>query len=168
MKSNRIVNPLKRRRLNVGLSQEDVANRLGVTQSQYSRIERAKTEPKKYLDQLGKIFDCLPEEVFGPAILREIEDEYLNDTTKIQRMEYHKKRLDAVHLNLIGWFSKKELDLVMDTIDEGFANIRHWRQEQEQDDFKQRLAVSVARARVEAEQRVQARVDKLGFDGDLS
>ena len=166
MKPNRIVNPLKRRRLDICLSQEDMANRLGVTQSQYSRIETAKTEPKKYLDKLGKIFGCIPEEVFGPAILREIEDEYLNDTKKIQRMEYHEKRLDAVYLNLIGWFSKKELDLVMDTIDEGFANIRHWRQEQEQDDFKQRLAVSVARARVEAEQRVQARVDKLGYDED--
>ena len=81
-------------------------------------------------------------------------------------MEYHEKRLDAVYLNLIGWFSKKELDLVMDTIDEGFANIRHWRKEQEQDDFKQRLAVSVARARVEAELRVQASVDKVGNDGN--
>ena len=166
MKLNQIVNPLKRRRLNLGLSQEDMANRLGVTQSQYSRIEKAKTEPKKYLDKLGKIFGCLPEEVFGRAILKEIEDEYLNDTKKIQRMEYHEKRLDAVYLNLIGWFSKKELDLVMDTIDEGITNIRHWRQEQEQDDFKQRLAVSVARARVEAEQRVQASVEKVGNDGN--
>ena len=166
MKLNQIVNPLKRRRLNAGLSQEDMANRLGVTQSQYSRIETAKTEPTKYIAKLGEIFGCLPEEVFGRAILKEIEDEYLNDTKKIQRMEYHEKRLDAVYLNLIGWFSKKELDLVMDTIDEGFANIRRWKQEQERDDFKQRLAVSVARARVEAEQRVQARVDKLGYDGN--
>ena len=166
MKSGRIVNPLKRRRLNSGLSQKDMANRLGVTQSQYSRIESSKTEPTKYLGELGRIFECLPDEVFGHAILKEIEDEYLNDTAKTQKMEYHEKRLDAVYLNLKGWFSKKELDLLMDTIDEGFANIRRWKQEQERDDFKQRLAESVARARVEADQRVRTTVGKEGSDGN--
>ena len=168
MKSQRIVNPLKRRRVNSGLSQKDMADRLGVTQSQYSRIESAKTEPTKYLDELGKIFGCLPDEVLGQAILKEIEDEYLNHTSKTQRMEYHERRLDAVYLNLKGWFSKKELDLVMDTIDEGFANIRLWKQEQEQDDFKQRLAESVARARVEADQRFRINVDKEDSDGSKS
>ena len=166
MKSERIVNPLKRRRLNSGLSQKEMANRLGVTQSQYSRIESAKTEPSKYLDELSKIFGCLPDEVFGHAILKEIEDEYLNDTSKTQKMEYHEKRLDAVYLNLKGWFSKRELDLIMDTIDEGFANIRRWKQEQERDDFKQRLADSVARARVEADQRVRNKVGNEGGDGN--
>ena len=164
MHSEQIVNPLKRRRLNSGLSQNEMANRLGITQSQYSRIESAKTEPTKYLDKLGKIFGCLPVEVFGYAILKEIENEYLNDTSKTQKMEYHEKRLDAVYLNLKGWFSKKELDLVMDTIDEGFANIKRWREEQERDDFKQRLADSVARARVEADERVRNRVRHEGGD----
>ena len=166
MKSDQIVNPLKRRRINSGLSQKDMADRLGVTQSQYSRIESAKTEPTKYLDKLGKIFGFLPDEVFGHAILKEIEDEYLNDTSKTQKMEYHERRLDAVYLNLKGWFSKRELDLVMDTIDEGFDNIRRWKQEQERDDFKQRLADSVARARVEADQRVRANANKEGSDGN--
>jgi transcriptional regulator with XRE-family HTH domain len=164
MKLERIVNPLKRRRINSGLSQKDMADRLSVTQSQYSRIESAKTEPTKYLDELGEIFGCLPDEVFGHAILKEIEDEYLSDTSKTQRMEYHEKRLDAVYLNLKGWFSKKELDLLMDTIDEGFANIRRWKQEQERDDFKQRLADSVARAKVEADERVRNKVGKEGGD----
>ena len=166
MKTERIVNPLKRRRLNSGLSQKEMANRLGITQSQYSRIESVKTEPKKHLDELGKIFGCRPDEVFGHAILKEIEDEYLNDTSKTQHMEYHEKRLDAVYLNLKGWFSKRELDLVMDTIDEGFANIRRWKQEQEWDDFKQRLADSVARARVEADERVRSKVGNEGGDGN--
>ncbi len=143
-----------------------MANRLGVTQSQYSRIESAKTEPTKYLDELGKIFGCLPDEVFGHAILKEIENEYLNDISKIQRTEYHEKRLDAVYLNLKGWFSKNELNLLMDNIDEGFASIRRWKQEHERDDFKQRLADSVARARVEAEQRVQTNVYKQGSNGN--
>ena len=164
MKTERIINPLKRRRLNLGLSQKEMANRLGVTQSQYSRIESVKTEPTKYLDELGKIFGCRPDEVFGHAIPKEIEGEYLNDTSKTQHMEYHEKRLDAVYLNLKGWFSKRELDLVMDTIDEGFVNIRRWRQEQERDDFKQRLADSVARARVEADERVRNKVGNEGGD----
>ena len=164
MKPERIVNPLKRRRINSGLSQKDMADRLGVTQSQYSRIESAKTEPTKYLDELGEIFGCLPDEVFGHAILKEKEDEYLSDTSKTQRMEYHEKRLDAVYLNLKGWFSEKELDLLMDTIDEGFANIRRWKQEQERDDFKQRLADSVARAKVEADERVRNKVGNEGGD----
>ncbi len=166
MKSDRIVNPLKKRRINSGLSQKDVADRLGVTQSQYSRIESAKTVPTKYLDELGKIFGCSPHEVFGQAMMREIEDEYLNDTSKTQRIEYHEKRLDSVYLNLKGWFSKRELDLVMDTIDEGLADIGRWKREQEQDDFKQRLAESVARARVEADQRVRTKVDKEGGNGN--
>ena len=166
MKSNRSVNLLKRRRLNSGLSQKEMANRLGVTQSQYSRIESAKTEPTKYRDELGKIFGCLPDEVFGHAFLKEIEDGYLNDTSKTQKMEYHEKRLDAVYLNLKGWFSKRELDLVMDTIDEGFENIRRWKQEQERDDFKQRLADSIARARVEADERVWNKVGNDGGNGN--
>ena len=143
-----------------------MANRLGVTQSQYSRIESANTDPTKYLDELGKIFGCLPDEVFGNPILKEIEGEYLNDTSKTQKMEYHENRLDAVYLNLKGWFSKKELDLIMDTIDEGFANTRRWKHEQERDDFKQRLADSVARARVEADQRVRNKVGNEGGDGN--
>ena len=102
---------------------------------------------------------------FWSLILKEIEDEYLNDTAKTQKMEYHEKRLDAVYLNLKGWFSK-ELDLLMDAIDEGFANIKRWGQEQERDDFKQRLAESVARARVEAEQRVRTNVDTEGSSGN--
>ena len=166
MISERIVSPLKRRRLNSGLSQKDIANRLGITQSQYSRIESSKTEPSKYLDELGKIFECLPDEVFGHIILKEIEDEYLNDTSKTQKIEYHEKRLDAVYLNLKGWFSKKELDLLIDTIDEGFANTRRWQQQQERDDFKQRLADSVARARIEADQRVRTNVGAAGSDGN--
>ena len=54
----------------------------------------------------------------------------------------------------------------MDTIDEGFENIRRWKQEQERDDFKQRLADSIARARVEADDRVRNKVGNEGGDGN--
>lgn len=161
MDSQRKVSPLKKRRVSAGLSQKEMAEHLGVTQSQYSRIESSKTDPTKYLDKLGEIFGCLPDEIHSHATIKEIEDEYLNDTKKTQRMEFDERRLDAVFLNLKGWFSEKELDLIMDTIDEGLANIRRWKQEQEQDEFKQRLASSVARAKAEAEDRVRASVDKV-------
>ena len=161
MNSQRKVSPLKKRRVSAGLSQKEMAEHLGVTQSQYSRIESSKTDPTKYLDKLGEIFGCLPDEIHSHAKIKEIEDEYFNDTKKTQRMEFDERRLDAVFLNLKGWFSEKELDLIMDTIDEGLANIRRWKQEQEQDEFKQRLASSVARAKAEAEDRARASVDKV-------
>ena len=144
MNIQRIVSPLKRRRVGAGLSQKEMAERLGVTQSQYSRIESARTDPTKYLDKLGEILGCLPDEVYGHAIMKEIEDEYLNDTTKIQGMEYHERRLDSVHLNLNGWFSRKELDLLMQSIDEGFDSIKRWKDGQETEKFKQSVAKAIA------------------------
>ena len=162
MNSQRIVNPLKRRRVGAGLSQKEMAERLGVTQSQYSRIESARTDPTKYLDKIGEILGCLPDEVYGHAIMKEIEDEYLTDTTKTQTMEYHERRLDSVYLNLNGWFSRKELDLLMQSIDEGFDRIKRWKKKHEQDEFKQRLADSIARARVETDERIRKSVDEPG------
>ena len=143
MNSQRIVNPLKRRRVKSRLSQKEMADRLGVTQSQYSRIESARTDPTKYLEKLGEILGCLPDEVYGHAIMREIDDEYLNDTTKTQTMEYHERRLDSVYLNLNGWFSRKELDLLMQSIDEGFDSIKRWKDEQETEEFKKGVARAI-------------------------
>ena len=41
------INPIKRRRAPLGLSQKDMADHLGITQSQCSRVEKLKTDPKK-------------------------------------------------------------------------------------------------------------------------
>ena len=84
MKSDRIVNLLKRRRLNSGLSQKEMANRLGVTQSQYSRIESAKTEPTKYRDELGKIF--ILRKILAPMGTTE-SMEFLLEKMKIQLLK---------------------------------------------------------------------------------
>ena len=54
----------------MGLTQTDVSSQLGITQSQYSRLEKSESDPTKYLMKLSKIFDC-PEEL---SILREIKD----------------------------------------------------------------------------------------------
>ena len=54
---------------------------LGITQSQYSRIEKGDTEPNKHLKKLSKISSSELNEVFQDKILREIEDDFLNNST---------------------------------------------------------------------------------------
>lgn len=52
------INPIKRRRISLGLSQKDMADRFGITQSQYSRVEKLKTDPEKYTDSVPTFFCC--------------------------------------------------------------------------------------------------------------
>ena len=68
-----ITNPLERRRLQFGYSQQEISKLLGITQSQYSRIEKGDSDPNKHLKKLSEIFNCEPNEVFQGKILREIE-----------------------------------------------------------------------------------------------
>ena len=42
---NNITNPLERRRVQLGYSQQDISILLGITQSQYSRIEKGNSDP---------------------------------------------------------------------------------------------------------------------------
>ena len=49
---NNITNPLERRRVQLGYSQQDISNLLGITQSQYSRIEKGNSDPNKHLKKL--------------------------------------------------------------------------------------------------------------------
>ena len=44
-----ITNPLERRRVQFGYSQQVITKLLGITQSQYSRIEKGDTDPNKHL-----------------------------------------------------------------------------------------------------------------------
>ena len=67
-------NPLERRRVNLGYSQQEISSLLGITQSQYSRIENGATSPNKHLKRLSEIFSCEPNEVFQGEILKEIEN----------------------------------------------------------------------------------------------
>ena len=54
----RQTNPLKKRRMETGFTQKQMSKKLGITQSQYSKIENGETDPTKYLTQLSKIFKC--------------------------------------------------------------------------------------------------------------
>ena len=104
-----ITNPLERRRVQFGYSQQDISKLLGITQSQYSRIEKGDSDPNKHLKKLSEIFGCKPSEVFQGKILREIEDDFLNNPINTFLRTYHKRKRGYVNLKIKGWFTKKQI-----------------------------------------------------------
>ena len=107
--SNNIINPLERRRFQFGYSQQDISKLLGITQSQYSRIEKGASDPNKHLKKLSEIFDCEPNEVFQGKILREIENDFLNDPTNGFQRTFHERKPGYVNLKIEGWFTRKQI-----------------------------------------------------------
>ena len=103
-------NPLKRRRISLGITQKKISELLNITQSQYSKIESGDTDPTKYLNSLSQILDCKPNEVFMGEILNEIEDEFLNDPIKEMSTTYHQSKPNSVYIKMEGWFTQKELE----------------------------------------------------------
>ena len=106
---NNIINPLERRRFQFGYSQQDISKLLGITQSQYSRIEKGASDPNKHLKKLSEIFDCEPNEVFQGEILREIEDNFINDLTNSFQRTFHERKPGYVNLKIEGWFTRKQI-----------------------------------------------------------
>ena len=104
-----IINPLERRRFQFGYSQQDISKLLGITQSQYSRIEKGASDPNKHLKKLSEIFDCEPNEVFQGEILREIENDFLNDPTNDFQRTFHERKPGYVNLKIEGWFTRKQI-----------------------------------------------------------
>ena len=104
-----IINPLERRRLQFGYSQQDISKLLGITQSQYSRIEKGASDPNKHLKKLSEIFDCEPNEVFQGEILREIENDFLNDPTNDFQRTFHERKPGYVNLKIKGWFTRRQI-----------------------------------------------------------
>lgn len=103
-------NPLKRRRISLGITQKKISELLNITQSQYSKIESGDTDPTKYLNSLSQILDCKPNEIFMGEILNEIEDEFLNDPIKEMSTTYHQSKPTSVYIKMEGWFTQKELE----------------------------------------------------------
>jgi len=103
-------NPLKRRRISLGITQKKISELLKITQSQYSKIESGDTDPTKYLNSLSQILDCKPNEIFMGEILNEIEDEFLNDPIKEMSTTYHQSKPNSVYIKMEGWFTQKELE----------------------------------------------------------
>ena len=104
-----ITNPLERRRLQLGYSQHEISKLLGITQSQYSRIEKGDSDANKHLKKLSEIFNCKPNEVFQGKILREIEDNFLNNPTNNFQRIFHERKPGFVNLKVEGWFTKTQI-----------------------------------------------------------
>ena len=104
-----ITNPLERRRVQFGYSQQDISKLLGITQSQYSRIEKGTSDPNKHLKKLSEIFSCEPNQVFQGEILREIDNDFLNEQTNSFQRIYHERKPGYVNLKINGWFTRKQI-----------------------------------------------------------
>ena len=102
-------NPLEKRRVTKGYSQQEMSKHLGITQSQYSRIEKGQTNPAKHLKKLSEILDCHPSEVFQGEMQKKIKDDFLNDKTNSFKRMFHERKEGYVHLKIDGWFTKKQI-----------------------------------------------------------
>ena len=115
-------NPLKRRRISLGITQKQISEFLNVTQSQYSKIESGESDPTKHLNKLSKILDCKPDEIVSGKILNEIEEEFLNDPIKERSTTYHESKPDSVYIKMEGWFSQRELEDFVEFSKSGFKD----------------------------------------------
>ena len=115
-------NPLKRRRISLGITQKQMSEFLNVTQSQYSKIESGESDPTKHLNKLSEILDCKPNEIFSGKILNEIEEEFLNDPIKERSTTYHESKPDSVYIKMEGWFTQKELEDFVEFSKNGFQD----------------------------------------------
>ena len=115
-------NPLKRRRISLGITQKQMSGFLNVTQSQYSKIESGESDPTKHLNKLSEILDCKPNEIFSGKILNEIEQEFLNDPIKERSTTYHESKPDSVYIKMEGWFTQKELEDFVEFSKSGFQD----------------------------------------------
>ena len=104
-----IKNPLERRRIQFGYSQQGISKLLGITQSQYSRIEKGISDPNKHLKKLSEIFDCEPSEIFQGEILKEIDNDFLNNPTNNFQRIFHERKPGYVNLKIEGWFTKRQI-----------------------------------------------------------
>ena len=122
----KISNPLERRRVNNGYTQKNMSDFLGITQSQYSRIEKGKTNANKHLRKLSEVFECEPNEIFQGTILKEIDDDFLNDQTNSFQRLFHERKEGFVHLRIDGWFTKKQIienyKMLLNELDEWKVN----------------------------------------------
>ena len=106
---HRHTNPLKKRRMEKGMTQENMSEKLGITQSHYSNIENCETDPTKYLKPISEILGCKPNEVFSGQTLKDMEKDFINDPIKETRYIYHNKNPKKVYLKMEGWFTADEV-----------------------------------------------------------
>ena len=121
-----IVNPLKRRRIQFGYSQQEISKLMGITQSQYSRIEKGESDSEKHVKKLSEIFGCKVNEVFQGEILKEIDNDFLNDPTNNFQRIFHRRKPGYVNLKIEGWFTKRQIidnyEMLIKELDEWKVN----------------------------------------------
>ena len=83
--SKRQTNALKKRRMEKGLTQRQMSEKLGITQSQYSKIDWG-DRPYQIPQQTIQDSKCDPNDVFSGQILKDMEEEFLNDPIKETRV----------------------------------------------------------------------------------
>tara|TARA_B100001093_G_scaffold253317_1_gene242407 strand:+ start:258 stop:686 length:429 start_codon:yes stop_codon:yes gene_type:complete len=123
MSNKYITSPLKKRRVMAGLTQTAVSSQLGITQSQYSRLEKSKCDPTKYVVRLSKIFDCEPGELFGASMLGDIEKNFLElPTPNGLRFISREDKPDQVFLDLkTGWYKVTDIKNLLVSIKESHS-----------------------------------------------
>ena len=125
MKNKVSAYPLRKRRVMLGFTQTEVSSQLGITQSQYSRLEKSESNPTKYLLRLSKIFDCYPEELFGSFILNGIEQDFPNlpKPNEVASIT-HESKPNEVFLDLKkGWYKMNDLETLLNSIKESQPSI---------------------------------------------
>ena len=122
MIKSRHTNPLKKRRLEKGLTQKYMSERLGITQSQYSNIENGTTDSTKHLKSISEVLGCKPNEVFSGEILNDIEKDFINDPIKQTQCLYHNKNPNKVYLKMEGWFTVDEVSRFLIYAIDGIGN----------------------------------------------
>ena len=118
MKNKFITNPLKERRVILGLTQTEVASQLGITQSQYSRLEKSESDSTKYLVRLSKIFDCEPEVLFSASILTDKRND-LPSQPKPNEADfiYREDKPNEIFLDLKkGWYKVTDIESLLISI----------------------------------------------------
>ena len=72
--------------------------------------------------KLSEIFSCKPNEVLQGKILREIDDDFLNNQTNSFQRVFHERKPGYVNLNINGWFTKTQIinnyEMLLQELDE--------------------------------------------------
>jgi len=102
----------------LGLTQTEVASQLGITQSQYSRLEKSESDSTKYLVRLSKIFDCEPEVLFSASILTDKRND-LPSQPKPNEADfiYREDKPNEIFLDLKkGWYKITDLEDLLTSV----------------------------------------------------
>ena len=76
--------------------------------------------------------------------MNEIQRDFLNSPSKKQAMHFDETKMDFVYLDVRGWFSKDQFTDFARDVQNGFVEIKAWKEEQENEGAKYRQAEALA------------------------